>query len=37
MKDTLTEVKNNLQRNYSRIDEAENKFSNVEYKEAKNT
>ena len=36
MKDTLIEIKNNLQRNNSRVDEAENQISNLEYKEAKN-
>ena len=35
MKDTLIEIKNNLQGNNSRVDEAENQISNLEYKEAK--
>ena len=35
MKDTLTETKNNLQGINSRVDEAENQISNLEYKEAK--
>ena len=33
MKDTLTEMKNNLQDINSRVDEAENQISNLEYKE----
>ena len=37
MKDTLTEIKNNLQGINSRIDETENLISDLEYKEAKNT
>ena len=37
MKDTLTEVKNNLLRINSRLDDAENQISNLEYKEAKNS
>ena len=36
MKDTQTEIKNNLQWNNSRVDEAENKINNLEHKEAKN-
>ena len=35
-KDTLIEIKNNLQRNNSRVDEAENQIKNLETKEAKN-
>ena len=34
-KDTLIEVKNNLQGNSSRMDEAENQINDLEYKEAK--
>ena len=37
MKDTLTEIKNNSQGINSRLDEAENQISDLEYKEAKNT
>ena len=37
MKDTLIEIKNNLQGINSRVDEAENQISNLEYKAAKNT
>ena len=37
MKDTLTEMKNNLQGISSRVDEAENQISDLEYKEAENT
>ena len=37
MKDTLTEMNNNLQGINSRVDEAKNQISNLEYKEAKNT
>ena len=37
MKDTLSEMKNNLQENSSRVDEAESQIGNLEYKEAKNT
>ena len=37
MKDTLTEMKNNLQGINSRVYEAKNQISNLEYKEAKNT
>ena len=36
MKDTLIEIKNNLQRNSSRVDEAGNWINNLEHKEAKN-
>ena len=36
MKGTLIEVKNNLQGNNSRMDEAENHISDLEHKEAKN-
>ena len=36
MKDTLTEIKNNLQGNNSRVDEAKNQITDLEYKEAKN-
>ena len=36
MKDTLTETKNNLQGNNSRVDEVVNQISNLEYKQAKN-
>ena len=36
MKDTLIEIKNNLQGNNSRVDEAENQINDLEYKEAKN-
>ena len=38
-KDTLTEIKNNLQgkkKNNSRVDEAENQINDLEHKEAKN-
>ena len=35
MKDTLTEMKNNLQGINSRVDEAENQISDLEYKETK--
>ena len=34
MKDTLIEIKDNLQRN-SRVDEAENQISDLEHKEPK--
>ena len=37
MKDTLTEMNNNLQGINSRVDEAKNQISNLEYKEAKDT
>ena len=36
MKDTLIEIKNNLQENNIRVDEAENQINDLEYKEAKN-
>ena len=36
VKDTLTEVKNNLQGNNSRVGEAENQNNYLEYKEARN-
>ena len=36
MKDTLIEIKNNLQGNKSRVDEAENQINDLEHKEAKN-
>ena len=36
MKDTLIEIKNNLQGNNSRADEAENQINDLEHKEAKN-
>ena len=35
MKDTLTEIKNNLQGNNCRIDEAKNQINYLEHKEAK--
>ena len=35
-KDTLIEIKNNLQGNKSRMDEAENQINDLEHKEAKN-
>ena len=35
-KDTLIEIKNNLQGNNSEVDEAENQINNLEHKEAKN-
>ena len=34
-KDTLIEIKNNLQGNNSRVDEAENQINDLEHKEAK--
>ena len=37
MKDILTEMKVNLQGISSRVDEAKNQNSNLEYKKAKNT
>ena len=37
MKDTLIEIKNNLQGNNSRIDEYENQINDLEHKEAKTT
>ena len=36
MKDTLIEIKNNLQENNSRMDEAENQINDMEHKEGKN-
>ena len=36
MKDTLIEIKNNLQGINSRVDEAKNQISDLELKEAKN-
>ena len=36
MKDTLMEIKNNLQGNNSRVDETKNQINDVEHKEAKN-
>ena len=36
MKDTLIEIKNNLQGNSSRVDEAENQIDDVEHKGARN-
>ena len=35
MKVTLSEIKNNLQGNNSRVDEAKNQINDLEYKEAK--
>ena len=35
-KDTLMEIKNNLQENNSRVDEADNQINDVEHKEIKN-
>ena len=35
MKDTLIEIKNNLQGNNSRVDEAKNLINDLEHKEAK--
>ena len=35
MKDTLIEIKNNLEGNNGRVDEAENQINNLENKEAK--
>ena len=35
-KDTLIEIKNSLQGNNSRVDEAENSISDLEHKEPKN-
>ena len=37
MKDTLVEIKNNLQGNNSRVDEAENQINDLEHKESKKT
>ena len=36
MKDTLIEIKNNLQWKNSRVDEAKNQINDMEHKEAKN-
>ena len=36
MKDTLIEIKKNLQGNKSKVDEAENQISDLEHKEEKN-
>ena len=36
MKDMLIKMKNNLQGNNSRLDEAKNKINDLEHKEAKN-
>ena len=36
MKDTLTEIKNNLQGHDSRVEEAKNHINGLEHKEAKN-
>ena len=35
-KDSLIEIKNNLQGNNNRLDEAKNQINNLEHKEAKN-
>ena len=35
-KDTLIEIKNNLQRNSSTVDKAENQITDLEHKKAKN-
>ena len=35
MKDTLIKIKNNLQYNNSRVNEAENQINDLEHKEAK--
>ena len=37
MKDTLIEIKNNLDGNNSRMDEADNQINDLEHKEAKKT
>ena len=36
MKDTLIEIKNNLQGNSNQVDKAKNQINNWEHKEAKN-
>ena len=36
VKDTLIEIKNNLQGNNSRVDEAKNQINDLEHKETKN-
>ena len=35
-KDTILEIKNNLQGNYGRVDEAENQINDLKHKEARN-
>ena len=35
MKDSIIEIKNNLQGNNGRVDEAENQINDLEHKEAK--
>ena len=37
MNDTLIEIKNNLQGNNSRVDEAKNQINDLEHTEAKNS
>ena len=37
IKHTLTEIKNNIQRPNSRLEECKNQVKDLEYKEAKNT
>ena len=37
MKDTLIEIKNNLQGNNSKADESENQINDLKYQEAKTT
>ena len=37
MKDTIIEIKNNLQGNNSRVEEAVNQINDLEHKEAKTT
>ena len=37
MKDTLTEIRNNLQGNKSRVDEAKNQISDLEHRKEKTT
>ena len=37
MKDTVIEIKNNLQGKHSRVDEAENQINDLEHKEQKTT
>ena len=37
MKDSLIEIKNNLQGSNSRVDKAENQMNDLEHKEAKTT
>ena len=36
-KDTILEIKNNLQGNYGRVDEAENQINDLEHEETKNS